>query len=145
MFQVVAWADAADGRPIILPSFSKIIKRQKTCIPLATLASIIDDRGCFQPQEPAMQSDDLTPAQAEKLKTSPAPMLAYVNRLKKRMEKRRFPNDDRLYLSVLKAYDAIHELNVHVHYLSCESGVGQKCRRGKRKTSWRPPSTSCVP
>jgi len=41
------------------------------------------------------------------------------------MHKRRFPNDDLLFLTVVKAYDAIHELNVHVHYLSCSSGVGR--------------------
>jgi hypothetical protein len=73
-----------------------------------------------------MKCDDLTPAQAERLKQSVRPMLGYLGRLKKRMEKRRFPNDDRLFLTVLKAYDAIHELNVHVHYLSCESGVGRR-------------------
>jgi hypothetical protein len=73
-----------------------------------------------------MKCDDLTPAQAERLKQSVRPILSYLNRLKKRMEKRRFPNDDRLFLTVLKAYDAIHELNVHVHYLSCESGVGRQ-------------------
>ena len=73
-----------------------------------------------------MKCDDLTPAQAERLKQSVRPMLGYLGKLKKRMEKRRFPVDDRLYLSVLKDYDAIHELNVHVHYLSCESGVGRK-------------------
>jgi hypothetical protein len=73
-----------------------------------------------------MKCDDLTPAQAQKLKHAVRPMLCFLNRLKKRMEKRRFPNDDRLLLTVLKAYDAIHELNVHVHYLSCESGVGRQ-------------------
>jgi hypothetical protein len=73
-----------------------------------------------------MNCNDLTPAQAEKLKHSVWPMLSYLHRLKKRMEKRRFPNDDRLLLTVLKAYDAIHELNVHIHYLSCESGVGRQ-------------------
>jgi hypothetical protein len=52
-------------------------------------------------------------------------MLGYLNRLKKRMEARRFPSDDRQFQTVLRAYDAIHELNVHVHYLSCESGVGR--------------------
>jgi hypothetical protein len=52
-------------------------------------------------------------------------MLGYLNRLKRRMEKRRFPSDDKLFQTVLRAYDAIHELNVHVHYLSCESGVGR--------------------
>jgi hypothetical protein len=72
-----------------------------------------------------MRSDDLTPKQAQQLKATIRPMLVYLNHLKKRMEKRRFPADDRLFQTVLRAYDAIHELNVHVHYLSCESGVGR--------------------
>jgi hypothetical protein len=57
-----------------------------------------------------MKCDDLTPAQAQKLKDALRPMLSYLNRLKKHMEKR-------------------HELNVHVHYLSCESGVGRQIPR----------------
>jgi hypothetical protein len=72
-----------------------------------------------------MRSDDITPAQAERIKARIRPMLGYLGRLKHRMLKRRFPNDDLLFLTVVKAYDAIHELNVHVHYLSCESGVGR--------------------
>jgi hypothetical protein len=72
-----------------------------------------------------MRSDDLTPAQARQMKATIRPMLGYLNRLKRRMEKRRFPADDKLFQTVLRAYDAIHELNVHVHYLSCESGVGR--------------------
>jgi hypothetical protein len=113
----------ADNPVVIL----KILKRgRKPAYHLVTLASIVDGRGRFQPQEPAMRSDDLTPAQGQKVQGKVRPILAYLNRLKKRMEKRRFPVDDRVYLSVLKAYDAIHELNVHFHYLSCESGVGRK-------------------
>ena len=38
-----------------------------------------------------MQSDDLTPAQGQKVQDKVRPMLAYVNRLKKRKEARRFP------------------------------------------------------
>ena len=71
-----------------------------------------------------MRGDDLTPDQAQRLKATIRPMLIYLGRLKKRMEKRRFPLDDKLFQTVLRAYDVIHELNVHVHYLSCESGVG---------------------
>jgi hypothetical protein len=40
-----------------------------------------------------------------------------------RMNKRRFPNDDPLLQSTLKAYDALHELHVNLHYLSCSCGV----------------------
>jgi hypothetical protein len=48
-----------------------------------------------------------------------------VGRLKHRMHKRRFPHNDQLLRTVLEAYDAIHKMNVHVHYLSCNSGVGR--------------------
>ena len=72
-----------------------------------------------------MRSDDVTPAQAEQIKAKVRPMLSYLGRLKQRMHKRRFPNNDRLFLTVVKAYDAIHQLNVHLHYLSCSSGVGR--------------------
>ena len=87
-----------------------------------------------------MRSDDLTSAQAQQIKASIRPMLCYLNRLKKRMEKRRFPSDDGLFQTVLRAYDAIHELNVHVHYLSFESGVGRlllpnECE-DQEKPSW---------
>ena len=48
------------------------------------------------------------------------------------MQKRRFPHDDLLFRAVLEAYNAIHKLNVHVHYLSCEGGEGRV-----------PPKTEC--
>jgi hypothetical protein len=70
-------------------------------------------------------SADLTPAQAESLVRQIRPMLGYLNRLVKRMNKRRFPSDDPLFRSALTAYDAIHELHVHAHYLSCSSGAGR--------------------
>jgi hypothetical protein len=75
-----------------------------------------------------MRSDDLTPAQAQKLKEQLRPMLGYLARLKARMHKRRFPNDDKLQRLVIQAYDSMHSLNVEVHYLSCASGVGRSAR-----------------
>jgi len=63
-------------------------------------------------------------------------MLGYLCRLNKRMEKRNFPHDDTLLRTVVKAYGAIHALNVEVHYLSCKSGVGREQRwDGKRGTN----------
>jgi len=41
-----------------------------------------------------------------------------------RMRKCRFPPQDELLRSTQKTYDAVHELNVPIHYLSCSSGVG---------------------
>ena len=71
-----------------------------------------------------MRSEDLTHAQAQALKERLRPMLAYLGRLEKRMHKRRFPPDDKLVHLVRDAYNAMHALNVEVHYLSCTSGVG---------------------
>ena len=72
-----------------------------------------------------MRSDDLTREQARALKNKLAPMLGYLNRLKKRMARRGFPPDDPLLIEVCRAEDAMHELHVSVHYLSCgESLLG---------------------
>jgi hypothetical protein len=40
-----------------------------------------------------MRSDDLTREQARAIKEKIAPMLGYLNRLKKRMDRRKFPHD----------------------------------------------------
>ena len=77
-----------------------------------------------------MRSEDLTRAQAEALKGKLRPMLAYLGRLEKRMHKRHFPPDDKLQHLVPDAYNAMHALNVEVHYLSCDSGVGRPNRDG---------------
>ena len=76
-----------------------------------------------------MRSDDLTPVQAQALKEKLRPMLAYLGRLEKRMHKRRFPPDDKLVHLVRDAYNAMHALNVEIHYLSCTSGVGRASKR----------------
>jgi hypothetical protein len=39
------------------------------------------------------------------------------------LSKRGFASDDSLLFFTLKAYDALHELNIHLHYLSYPSGV----------------------
>ena len=36
------------------------------------------------------------------------------------MEKVGFPHDDKLYLMVCKAYDAVRALHGETHYLSCD-------------------------
>jgi hypothetical protein len=72
-----------------------------------------------------MRSVDLTPAEAARLTEKNRPMLGYMSRLEARMVNRRFHHDDPLLRAVVKVYDAMHALNVEVHYLSCESGVGR--------------------
>jgi hypothetical protein len=78
-----------------------------------------------------MKSDDLTPDQARALKNKLQPMLGYLNRLKHRMRQRGFLNDDPLLSAVCRAEDAMHELHVQIHYLTCGDSAGP--RDGKKR------------
>jgi hypothetical protein len=72
-----------------------------------------------------MQSSDLTKAQARALKNKLAPMLGYLNRLKRRMVRRGFPPDDPLLVAARRAEDALHALHVEAHYLACGDVTGR--------------------
>jgi hypothetical protein len=74
----------------------------------------------------AMQSSDLTNAQARALKNKIHPMLGYLGRLKRRMVRRGFLNDDPLLAAVVKAEDAMHAMHVETHYLSCGDKVARR-------------------
>jgi hypothetical protein len=63
--------------------------------------------------------------QAETIKDRIAPMLAYLHRLRDRMDERGFLPTDPVYVSVAAALDSVHDLWVKTHYLSCGSGVGR--------------------
>src|SRR3954464_6752839 len=65
-----------------------------------------------------MRREDLTREQAEAISQKIGPMLGYMNRLKKRMNQI-FARDDTLFAEVIDAADALHKLNVSIHYLSC--------------------------
>ena len=51
--------------------------------------------------------------------------LAYLARLRQRLEARGFSQSDPLLREVIAAYNALHALCVDLHYQSCRSGVGQ--------------------
>jgi hypothetical protein len=89
---------------------------QKSCIPSYRSAHYFH----------GMQSDDLTKEQARALKNKIRPTLDYLGRLKRRMVRRGFLNDDPLLTAVVKAEDAMHALHVEIHYLSCGDKVGRK-------------------
>jgi hypothetical protein len=55
-------------------------------------------------------------------------MLAYLHELRSRLDYKRFPPDDRLRQLVIDAYNAVHALNVELHYLTCRN-VGRFPRR----------------
>lgn len=63
-----------------------------------------------------MDSRDLTKAQAEVLLSRIWPMLNYLNRLKQRMERRRFPTGDKLYSRVVAAHNDLHSLAITLHW-----------------------------
>jgi hypothetical protein len=75
-----------------------------------------------------MDSDDLTPEQAGILYRGLVGGMTYLLRLRTRMEKARFRQDDQVYQMVCKAYDAMHRLSVELHYRSCKGGVGRPKR-----------------
>jgi hypothetical protein len=75
-----------------------------------------------------MHSNRLTRAQLNQLAERIRPMLGYVTRLSERMDATAFDVSDPLLLKVRRAQDALHELSVHLHYLSVD-GAGRPSRR----------------
>jgi hypothetical protein len=72
-----------------------------------------------------VKSEELTPEQAAAIKDRVAPMLAYLHRLKARMDERDFLPSDPLYSLVTTARESIHALWVETHYMACGHGVGR--------------------
>ena len=68
-----------------------------------------------------MTSKDLTVAQARKIDDQIRSRLGYLHRLKRRMEDEGFPIDDEIYVATTKAYNAMHELSVKMHYVACDA------------------------
>jgi hypothetical protein len=73
-----------------------------------------------------MKASDLTTEQAEAIKDRIAPMLAYLHRLKARMDERDYLPNDPLYVLVAGARESLRSLWVETHYLSCGHGVGRR-------------------
>jgi hypothetical protein len=80
-----------------------------------------------------MDSSDLRPWQARKIRRQLESALSYLTRLKRRMELRGFPPNEPLYLAATQAQNGLQSLLVQLHYLSCESGVG----RSRDDDRWR--------
>ena len=67
----------------------------------------------------------LQPWQARRVHRAIQPSVGYLSRLKARMLKVGFTQDDLLYQLVSQSYDTIQALFMQLHYLSCKSGVGR--------------------
>jgi hypothetical protein len=75
-----------------------------------------------------VDSSQLQPWQARKIRKSLEKSLGYLPRLQRRMELTGFPLNDPLYALTVRARHDMQALLMELHYLSCESGVG-KVRR----------------
>ncbi len=73
-----------------------------------------------------MPRRQLTAEQASALAEKLRPMLGYLNRLHRRMEKVGFLSDDPSLKLVTDARDAMHELTIDLHYESCRHQVGRR-------------------
>jgi hypothetical protein len=70
-----------------------------------------------------MDSKALTCKQAEIIGKTIGRQLNYLGRLLKRMYHQHFPPANSLRMKVTTAFNAIHSLNVSLHYLSCSPGT----------------------
>jgi hypothetical protein len=50
--------------------------------------------------------------------------LRYLGKLRDRMNRLGFMPDDELWQAATRAFNAVHELRMRIHYLSCPGGVG---------------------
>jgi len=69
-----------------------------------------------------VNSDDLTPEQAERLKAVASRYLRFLNRLCGRMQQLQFPLDDPLWLAATSARNAAQDLHTAAHYAGCKKG-----------------------
>jgi hypothetical protein len=67
--------------------------------------------------------------QAKLMYATLRPALGCLCRLRERMERRGFPQNDKLLKLTVAAYNAIHLLTVELHYMSCASGLGRETKR----------------
>jgi hypothetical protein len=68
-----------------------------------------------------MDSSDITPSQADALYKELRTAFHYLAKLQSRMEQQQFPPDDRLYLEVKTARNAMQLLCKDVHAILCRN------------------------
>jgi hypothetical protein len=89
----------------------------------------------------SMEWPRLTTKQAEALRDRIRPMLHFFYRCRRRLDARGFDQKSAIYQAIDKAYCAMHELHMTLHYESCGRGVG----RTSEERLGRPGSTDKVP
>lgn len=74
----------------------------------------------------------LTQSQIDKLAEQIGVRLAWLGRLRTRLEQRGCTKDDRLYVATVKAYEAMHTLRVHAMYLRPDGESGPTVEMGEQ-------------
>ena len=67
----------------------------------------------------------LTTKQAEALRDRIRPMLHFLHRCRRRLDVLGFDEKGAIYQTIDKAYCAMHDLHMKLHYESCGHGVGK--------------------
>jgi hypothetical protein len=79
-----------------------------------------------------MNRDDISKAQAKRMHTALLPAANYLARLRRRMEQRRFPLKDPLYVRVCATNEELNHLMMDLHYLACD-GAGRTSQGDSEK------------
>lgn len=72
-----------------------------------------------------MEHPRLTTKQAEALRDRIRPMLHFLHRCRRRLDALGFDEKGAVYQTVDRAYCALHDLHMRLHYESCGHGVGR--------------------
>jgi hypothetical protein len=72
-----------------------------------------------------MDRPGLTTKQAEALRDRIRPMLHFLHRCRRRLDTLGFDSRGPIYQVIDKAYCAMHDLHMKLHYESCGRGVGR--------------------
>jgi len=89
-----------------------------------------------------MDRPRLSTKQAEALRDRVRPMLHFLYRCRQRLDALGFDDKGVIYRAIDKAYCAIHELHMTLHYESCGRGVG---RGSAERTGITPPADRTKP
>jgi hypothetical protein len=86
-----------------------------------------------------MEQPRLTTQQAEALRDRIRPMLHFLFRCRRRLDALGFDEKGAIYQAIDKAYCAMHDLHMKLHYESCGHGVG---RANAEQSKGNPPGNS---
>jgi hypothetical protein len=73
-----------------------------------------------------MERPTITSTQATAFRDKIRPMLYFLYRCRSRLDSRGFDQKSTVYEAIDKAYSAMHELHITLHYHSCGRGVWRR-------------------